>query len=236
MTNIDYVGDELSLFEEAHNWKAYLRKKLTPFIRGDVAEVGAGKGSTTLALHGGTEVRSWLCIEPDAKLYDELKALIPCHATTHPTTLMHGTLRDLPNLPTFNTIIYIDVLEHIEDDAGELIAAFERLEIGGRLVVLCPAFQAMYSPFDKAIGHFRRYTLRTLRAVAPKELLVRRAYYLDSAGLLASLANKMFLRQSLPTAGQVQMWDRVIVPISRITDNLFKYFFGKSVLVIWEKT
>ena len=93
----------------------------------------------------------------------------------------------------------------------------------------------IFSPFDKAIGHFRRYTKNRVQQAVPAELNKVTLRYLDSVGLMASVANKMFLKQSYPTLKQVRFWDSAMVPVSRFTDPLFLYSIGKSVLGIWQK-
>ena len=118
------------------------------------------------------------------------------------------------------------MLEHIEDDNGELARAARFLAKGGALVVLCPAFQVLFSAMDTALGHFRRYTARTLAAVFPRELRRREVFYLDSLGMVASLANKFVLRQDAPGGGQVKFWDGFIIPISRVLDRLVALFRG----------
>ena len=77
-----------------------------------------------------------------------------------------GTTGDLAPDEMFDTALYIDVLEHIEDDTAEVARVCRHLAPGGHLIVLVPAHQALYTPFDAAIGHFRRYTMRQLLAVA----------------------------------------------------------------------
>jgi SAM-dependent methyltransferase len=136
----------------------------------------------------------------------------------------------------FDTIVYIDVLEHIEKDSEELSEAARHLRPGGHIIVLSPAHQRLYSPFDAAIGHFRRYNRSSLRAVSPVDLTLIRMRYLDSVGLLASLANSLFLRQSMPHKGQLQFWDNWIVPVSRVLDPLLFYSAGKTIIGIWRKS
>ena len=144
-----------------------------------------------------------------------------------------GTLETISEKPHFDTILYIDVLEHIEMDRRELDKCARILNPGGHLIVLSPAHPWLYSPFDKAIGHFRRYTRSTLRSAAPRELRLVVCRYLDCAGLAASAANALFLRQSLPTKNQILFWDRFFIPVSRFADPIFAYGCGKSVLGIW---
>ncbi|NDH68840.1 MAG: methyltransferase type 12, partial [Gammaproteobacteria bacterium] len=138
--------------------------------------------------------------------------------------------------PSFDCIIYIDVLEHIKNDYEEMRLACERLRIGGKLIVLSPAHQWLFTEFDLAIGHFRRYTTSSLDDVAVRLPLNKVAlFYLDSAGLLLSLANKLLLKQRMPSLSQIRIWDKAIVPISRILDRCLAFRMGKTVIGIWEK-
>ena len=59
-------------------------------------------------------------------------------------------------------MVAINVLEHIEDDSGALRALASLVEPGGRIVLWVPGYQQLYGDFDRAVGHVRRYTPRTL--------------------------------------------------------------------------
>jgi hypothetical protein len=131
--------------------------------------------------------------------------------------------------------LYIDVLEHIEDDREELRRASELLTRGGAVIVLSPAFPSLFSEFDRSVGHYRRYTRRSLAAVFPSTLRCRRLFYLDSVGFMASAANRVMLRQSLPTIRQFGMWDRTMIPVSRVVDPALGSLFGRSVVAIYER-
>ena len=144
-------------------------------------------------------------------------------------------LADLPFERQFNTVLYIDVLEHIEDDRQELAKAAAHLAIGGQIIVLSPAWPYLYSPFDRKIGHYRRYTKRSLCAIEVVGLNIETAFYLDSVGCLASIANALVLRQDLPTQSQVLFWDRWMVPISRLLDPIVFWKLGRSVVAVWQK-
>ena len=233
--SLDYAGQELETFALAVNWKAYVRAALAPFIVGDVAEVGAGLGETTNALIVSPQARSWTAIEPDATMAGSIRARAEAGDFGRLVNVHAATLAQLPAGTDFDTVIYIDVLEHIEDDRGELMSALARLRPGGRIVVLSPAYQFLYSEFDRAIGHFRRYTAKQLRALTRPGTRVEASFYLDSVGMVASAANKLLLRQKMPGRGQVLTWDRLMVPLSRLIDPLVGRSFGRSVIVVWTK-
>jgi len=225
-TQFQYVGGELAIFEKARKWKSYWRDEIAPYIRGDVLEVGAGIGANTKLL-GELGFASWTALEPDARLAAQIDPASSRHRT------VVGTIADLH--ARFDAILYIDVVEHIEDDRAELLRATERLRPGGTLIVLSPAHPFLFTPFDSAIGHYRRYTRSSLAAAAPRCMRPLRIAYLDSMGMLASAGNRVLLKASMPTERQILAWDRLLVPVSRAIDRLFAGRVGKSVLGIWRR-
>lgn len=231
-----YVGSELELFAAARNWKAYLKDRIGPWIAGDVLEVGAGLGETARSIRPGSSAASWTALEPDPALCAAMAPKIAGGELGDKAQAINGTLHDIPAGTVFDTVMYIDVVEHIADDRGELARAVTHLRPGGRLVVLAPAFNFLFSPFDAAIGHYRRYDARSLTALAPPGCTVERRFYLDSVGFLASAANRFLMRQAMPTRGQIAVWDRLMVPLSRWLDPLVGRWLGKSIVVIWRKT
>lgn len=234
MAEIEYVGAELDLFSVAIAWKSYWSNWVRPYIVGDVLEVGAGIGTNTALLDTGPRGR-WVCLEPDPQLASRMAAKIQQGTNPRVYETVCGTLSDLAPSDRFDTIIYIDVLEHIEHDREELQAAAGRLRPTGRIIVLSPAHQRLFTPFDQAIGHFRRYDRPMLRAISPPGVRIEELVYLDSAGLLASSANAMFLKQSMPTEKQLKFWDKWLVPVSRVIDKHLGHNLGKSVVGIWRK-
>jgi SAM-dependent methyltransferase len=234
MNDFRYIGDELGLFAQAVHWKEYLRRQIRPYLRGKVLEVGAGVGSTTVVLCDGTPTH-WVCLEPDPRLAGQIPQVLAGRHYATALEVQQGTLADLPDDRLFDAILYIDVLEHIEDDAAELARATRHLEPQGVAVVLSPAHNFLYSPFDKSIGHFRRYNRPMLRRLAGPGLRCERLRYLDCTGMLLSLGNRLLARQSLPTAGQIRVWDRLGVPLSRLLDPLTGWRLGKSILAVYRR-
>ncbi|MGH9593571.1 MAG: class I SAM-dependent methyltransferase [Bryobacteraceae bacterium] len=224
-----YIGSELDLFEKARNWKAYWSGQIREFVRGDVLEAGAGIGANT-KLFADLKFRRWTCLEPDAALVARMEAFPDSRYTS-----VVGALDDLSAEARFDAILYIDVLEHIKDDRTEISRAARRLNPGGSVIVLAPAHQFLFTPFDAEIGHFRRYTRASLGALSPPNLRWRKLVYLDAAGMLASAGNRLLLRSAMPTEGQILTWDRLLVPVSRVIDPLLGFRVGKSVLGVWQR-
>ncbi len=232
MTEDAPLHEALSVFREAIHWKTYWSKAIAPFIGERVLEAGAGVGANMQLFFDNQRKRVWVCMEPDTQLVKTLAQTL--RENTEPK-IVAATIDALSETSNFDSILYIDVLEHIEDDVGELRRASARLAPGGKLIVLSPAYNVLYSEFDKAIGHFRRYTGRTLRDLKPDGMRLVSLRYLDSVGLMLSLGNRLLLRQSQPTLRQILFWDRVIIRMSRIIDPLIAYSAGRSIIAVWER-
>jgi len=229
-----YEGKELELFAQARNWKTYWSNKIRPHLGKTVLEVGAGLGTNTPYLLGPQQER-WLCLEPDGALTAQIPATLANHPQCGIVKTRTGFLNHLPTDETFDTILYIDVLEHIEDDHGELRLALAHLAPKGKIVVLSPAYPSLYTDFDRVLGHYRRYTRKSMRDCTPAGSSLIEMYALDSFGLMATVANKLLLHQSMPTSKQILFWDRVLVPISLWTDPVIAYSLGKSLIGVWQK-
>ena len=234
MKESKYIGNELTIFKEAVNWKKYWYNSINKYISGDLLEVGAGIGiNTNLILQNCQDVKSIVSIEPDKSLANQIMRNLT--GETSKVTVLNQYLEDLSTDKKFDTIVYIDVIEHIEDDYSELNKAKLYLKEGGILIILVPAYNFLFSPFDEAVGHYRRYNKKMLLKAIPDELSNLNLFYLDSLGVCASLMNKFVLKQSYPSKEQILNYDRIIVPVSIILDKLTFHLFGKSLVGVWKK-
>jgi hypothetical protein len=227
--NLDYPGTELELFATATNSKCYVAALVAPHIGETVLDVGAGIGDHVPFMFKH-HLRDWVCIEPDEGLAARLVRRIADGELPVACRVIAGTLdkHDVPG--AFNTVLYLDVLEHILEYRTELVKAASCLTVGGSLIVLAPAHQFRFSAFDKAIGHHRRYSASSLRALTSPECRLVTCKMLDAAGFFASLANRLLLRSAIPSAPQIAFWDKILVPASRWVDPLIGYHFGKNIL------
>jgi 2-polyprenyl-3-methyl-5-hydroxy-6-metoxy-1,4-benzoquinol methylase len=227
-----YIGNELDLFKEATNWKKYFCSKINKYIIGDVLEVGAGIGINTSYLINNNKIKSITCIEPDSILCSQI---LEHHKKSNiiADDIINGTI--MKTNKKFDTIIYIDVLEHIENSKKEIELITERLNNGGVFIVLVPAFNFLYSEFDKKIGHFRRYNKAIMNSDIDKNLEEIKLFYLDSLGFFASLVNKLILKKNTPSDKNIHFWDKKLIPLSKVSDKLICNTFGKSLIGIYKK-
>src|SRR5581483_8436423 len=110
-----------------------------------------------------TSAGSWICLEPDRQLALRWKARrAPC-AIRSTARVVVGSLRAFSERAAFDTILDIDVLEHIREDRAQVETAAALVRPGGYIVILSPAHHWLYSEFDRSIGHVRRYAKSELR-------------------------------------------------------------------------
>lgn len=137
----------------------------------------------------------------------------------------------------YDVIFTSNVLEHIEDDVATLRALRERLAPGGVLLVYVPAFKLLWSSLDDKVGHLRRYTKEELDGKLEScGYRVRESRYCDSLGFgLAILFRIIGSRDGEPSSRSLYLFDRFLVPVSKLTDLLLSRVLGKNVFAVAEK-
>jgi SAM-dependent methyltransferase len=226
-----YPGKDLEAMTFARNYHRWIVEQFAPYLGETVAEVGAGSGSVSRLLLE-TDIKQLLAFEPSDNMYPRLVEELGNEARASPVNDFfhprHGRQR-------FDSVAYINVLEHIEDDRAELANALETLKANGHLLLFVPALTWLYSEHDKEIGHFRRYTRRSLVSLVEHAgFTVVRARYFDVAGVVPWYVNFVLLRNSIG-GGSVALYDRLVVPVMRRLEAAVPPPIGKNVLLIGRK-
>jgi SAM-dependent methyltransferase len=224
----NYPGRELEAMAFAVNYHRWIVDEIAPFLGRRVAEVGAGIGSVS-ALLLDQPIERLDAYEPSANMFAQLAARLAQEPRARAVNAFFGSGAAAD---AFDSVAYINVLEHIVDDRGELARAFERLRPGGHLLVFVPALGWLYSDFDRRIGHARRYSRRGLGDLARSAgFEVLRSKYFDLAGVVPWLVNFVLLRRGLG-AGSVALYDRLVVPAMRRVEGLVAPPLGKNLLMV----
>jgi SAM-dependent methyltransferase len=150
-------------------------------------------------------------------------------------TRVHVEPIDLERAPDkqHSAFVALNVLEHIEDDSGALRGAAALVRPGGRVVVFVPAFPFAAGRFDRAIGHHRRYTKATLTAAYEEAGLdVETMRYVNAPGLPAWFVSVRLLRGEPREGLLLQLWDRGVIPVTRLVERHVQPPFGQSVLAV----
>jgi SAM-dependent methyltransferase len=220
---------EFEALSEARNYRHALFEQFGPYLKGDVAEIGAGIGQMTELLRARPGVKQAVAVEPDAQYCAKHRALHPNHE------VVNGTAADLPAGKPWDAILSINVLEHIGDDQGELKRYAGMLrERKGALCLFVPAGPGIYAPIDKDFGHFRRYTKAELgRKLKDAGFKIERLDYFNWVGFFAWWMNFKVLKKRGFEAGKVRMFDRAIFPwVYRMENVIMRPPFGQSLMAV----
>jgi SAM-dependent methyltransferase len=205
-------------------YRRYQYDLIAPHCGRSVLEVGAGLGEFA-AQFEGLDRLVVSDVDPDA--VELLKARLP-GAETVQFDLGAGACLERP----VESAVAINVLEHFEDDAGVLALLARSVVPGGTIAVWVPGYQGLFSDFDRRVGHVRRYTPASLRdAAARAGLACELVRPVNLLGGLAWWAAMRVGRTQSPKTGAVGLYDRLVVPATRVLDRL-RVPFGQSVLAV----
>lgn len=221
-----YDGWELEFFNNAKNFRNYQWDLIKDNIKKRILEVGPGN-CVFLNRYYNISKEIFL-FEPSEKIRIELDFKIKKFQEVK-------LIKEFDN-SKYDTIIYLDVIEHIEDDEKEISNAYDRLNQNGHLIISVPAFQFLYTDYDKKIGHYRRYNKSSFKKILKKlDINNFKISYFDSIGFgliffskYLAVSNKVNFKKS------ISIWN-FLVPISKLLDFFLNPFIGKSLMAIIKK-
>jgi len=209
-------------------YNRWMFERLRPWIGRSVLEIGSGIGNLSAFLAD----RERLVLTDTREEY---------------LTRLRARFRGRPNISVarlylpdddravagqrFDTIICLNVLEHIDDDISALDAIRRLLAPAGRLVLLVPALPALYGTIDRALGHHRRYKRAGLADLL-KATGFRPAHieYFNIAGIPGWwFAGRILRRDQIPS-GSLKLYDR-LVPLFRL-ERFLPWRVGQSLIAI----
>ncbi len=224
--NFNYDGWELDFFDKAKNFRDYQWSLFRSRVKKKILEVGPGN---CVFLQRYYRISKEIHLfEPSRKIRNKLKKKTKKLKKVKLLSKYYKT--------KYDAIIYLDVLEHIRDDEKEILSAYKRLKKHGNLIISVPAFQHLYTDYDRKIGHYRRYDKKSFKKILNKlKLKSYQMTYFDSIGYaLIFLSKFLAVSNRVNFKGSVKLWN-FLIPISKILDVFLSIFIGKSLMVIITK-
>ena len=225
-----YLNEVLEFFDISDNYRSYQIELFENYVGKEILEVGAGRGKIIEILAQNSE-KQFTLLELDKNFFDILNNKFN---SKNIKVLEERTQNIKEN--KFDTIFYLDVIEHIEDDRFELDTAYNLLKKNGHLIIIVPAFQILFSKFDQRVGHFRRYRKEFFKRYSEeKNLKIKKLVYFDFLGFFIILFSKLLnLTNSKKTTLGIKIWN-FLIPLSRLIDKITFHSIGKSIVCIYEK-
>jgi 2-polyprenyl-3-methyl-5-hydroxy-6-metoxy-1,4-benzoquinol methylase len=234
-TEDEYVAADLETMREARRYAGHVFGLFRQHIGSRVLEVGSGIGTFSGRLLEQAELV--VGIEPNPHCAGPLRQALG----QHPRFVLRERLLeecDREELVSyrFDTVVCVNVLEHIADDVAALRTFRDVLEPGGHVVIFVPAVQAAYGPLDAELGHHRRYSKPSLSgAFTAAGLDMVQLRYTNPIGLVGWLYNARVTRSTAHSLTQVRLFERLIAPWALPLERLIPPPLGLSLIAVGRK-
>lgn len=228
----------LDAISVANKFNKWMYETIRPFCEGEILEVGSGIGNISCFLLENNFLVTLSDINEDY-----------CNILNYKFGSRQN-LRDIlhidlahPNFDyeykylfnSFDCLIALNVVEHIEDDIKAIGNCYKLLRKGGRLIILVPAYQALYNTFDKNLGHYRRYTKKSLKDILTKnKLQPLHSQHFNLVGIAGWFIFGTLLKRKGITSGLMNSYNS-LVPVFKIADMLCLNRWGLSVIAVGKK-
>jgi SAM-dependent methyltransferase len=212
------------------NYHAWILSNFEPYLKGTVAEIGAGSGNFSSQLINKISGKL-IAVEPSMQMFP----LLERRFSGNPRVVCEQHyFEDIAPIykNSLDSIVYVNVLEHVENDQKELSLACSALKPGGHLCIFVPALQFLFSEYDASVGHHRRYYKNQLGSrLRGAGFEIVELKYFDIVGILPWLLLMKLFRLSL-VPNSVLMYDKMVVPLMRRIESLVHAPVGKNLIVV----
>ena len=223
----------LNQLAELDRYNHWIYEQIASAIGQRILEVGSGTGNITQFLcANGQEV---MATDVVPSYRNELQRLFGAkpHVQVGKFDLDREAPPEFIDRP-FDTVVCLNVLEHIEDDQFALAQMYRALAPRGKLALLVPSHRILYGEFDRAVGHYRRYEKRELAGkLTQAGFAVREMKFFSLLATLPWLINGRILKRDYLPAGQANLADR-LVPLLKL-EKLIGPPCGLSLIAIAQK-
>ena len=219
----------------AENYFAWQSRLVTRELGRRVVEVGCGLGNFTGMLLDREVI---VAVDREPACIERLKQRYPERSNLHAFACDAGSaaFRELGRFHA-DSCVCLNALEHMEDDEQALRGMASILGAGGVVVLLVPAFPALYGSIDRNLGHYRRYSRGAIARLADNAgLRIKKAHYMNAAGFFGWWVNAHVLRRAAQSERQIEVFDRYVVPLLSHVEGLVRPPFGQSLFVVLEKS
>ena len=229
-SGFSYSGTELDALAGARNYYRAIISHFRPHLGRKVVEVGAGIGTFARHVLDETGVEEMMLVEPADNTIPVLRERF---AGDRRITVKQGYLEQVSPPPAVDSLVAVNVLEHVEDDVAFLRAAHATVRPGGRVLLFTPALSQIFGTLDEAFGHFRRYTKsildERLRAAGFEDIRLR---YTNFPGVASWFVAGRVLRKRTIAPRDVALYDRMVMPWITAVERYWEPPLGQSIIAI----
>jgi 2-polyprenyl-3-methyl-5-hydroxy-6-metoxy-1,4-benzoquinol methylase len=234
----DQVGfDTLNNLSKAPRFNKWIFDTIKPFAAGNILEIGSGIGNISDFF-----IENKYCISLSDIDYYYLEELRTKYAgLSNVTNILQINLesenfennyQDLKE--NYDTIFFLNVLEHIEKDDRAIRNSCFLLKPGGKMIILVPSYSFLFSKIDEQLGHFRRYNRKAIvQIMGQHSLRIEKHFYFNALGIIGWLYGKALGLKKIPSK-EISFFDKLVWSAKGIDKLLFNKV-GLSHIIVAEK-
>lgn len=221
---------------EAQGYNQWLINFYKEFIKGEILEIGVGHGCFVDYMPSTVTSYTGFDIDPNLIAWAKNRNPQACYIEGD---LSSSNFQDVINNKTFDCILCINVLEHIEDHQKALQNMLRALNVKGKILLFVPAFMNLYQDMDKLAGHYRRYRIGDVQKLceASGGEISKWAYF-NPIGGIGWWVNKFRSHTNLNDPHinkQIRFFEKYILPFSKAFQPLCSKFFGQSLYCVIQR-
>jgi len=235
----DPAGYEtLELFADTDSFNRWMFKTLKPFCTNHILEIGSGIGNISAFLIRNfkgvslSDMRPEYCnvLEEKFRQNQNLNGIYVIDLADRSIAQNHPQL-----MHKFDTVLASNVVEHIQDDHQAIRNCHQLLSVDGHLVLLVPAYNWLYNSFDRALGHYRRYSRKSLMELMQGEgFEILQTTYFNTMGILGWWFSGNILKKEILPKNQLNLYNKLI-PLMQLADIITLHKIGLSVIAVGKK-
>ncbi len=238
-TTYSSIGDQnLHALAEAGAFTDWMYAQIRPYVQGRILEIGSGTGTYSAKLIRDFPAQPIILTDIDPTYVEHLQTTYreQPHISCRELNLDDPT--PAPDLiGKVDTIIMLNVLEHIKNDEQALRALQELLSPQGTLLVLVPAHPRLYNVIDQAVGHFRRYTRAGMRLVTERaSLRIHSLFFFNAVSILPWWIQGSLLKQPAIRSGSLKLFDHLVPLFAWVERFILRKKLGISLIAVLKKT
>jgi SAM-dependent methyltransferase len=232
-------GEEtLQVISKADRFNDWMYSEIRPYLSGNILEIGSGIGNISdflLMNHENVSLSDYnlnYCKLLNQRFSGKrnLKNISNINLVEPDFHLKYSSV-----LESFDTILALNVIEHIDDDNQAIENCRKLLKKEGKLIILVPACQALFNHFDKELGHFRRYSkMNLLNLFNYNKFAIESIRYFNVVGIFGWYLSGKILNKKIIPQGQMSLFNKMVFFI-KIIDKILFHSIGLSIIAIGRK-
>ncbi len=231
MEKQDALAHSLTALAGLDNYNKWIYGNISPFLGNNLLEIGCGTGNITdYMIRPGRKITG-IDISGEFASTARKKYINNPDVSIITGDALNPSCSLAPD--SFDTVVLLNVLEHIKEDFAALACIYNMLLPGGRAVILVPAMNFAFGGLDKELGHFKRYEKAGMKVLFKAAgFITEKLFYMNMPGVLGWAVNSRILGKKFIPEGQAGFVNKFLVPVIKPLEKIFPPLFGQSLIAV----